>query len=414
MRLLQIAGPVAFTIVPLAVVIPAVLPDDHEPRPLIRADPSQGRHYGLGFVEFNDNGSLRAEWQLSNLLEYASTEGQAGGVILVTFIHGWNSNCHDCNGNLECFKEVLEGIANLQRRIGSRRRVIGVYLGWRGSRFQPGILNQVLTFWNRIETAKQIGEAPDLHRVLWELGEVKRKLKMLNKTSLMVVSAHSMGARALFYALRPDFEREMAAASSGAWCLRGDLDPRNVSSDVTVLVNPAFSAHEYSAIGRFAAAKATDPNETCPPKLLVVSSEADVATSKLYPLAMRAKFRFDPAEYTTIGNFLEYQTHRLKVVRGKVPATAPLSVNGCGCSKVSSKELSSLWQGPGSGSIFKYQEIAGPKYTLALEPTGRNAGPYYVMRVDNQVLVGHSQFYTPAFVDFLVRIVNSKVFTRTG
>jgi hypothetical protein len=415
MRFRRLAWPATIAMLPLAAVIPAVIPDEHEPRRLIRANAEEGRDYGLGFVEFNDNGLLRADWQLSELLDYAHSEGQTGrGIILVTFIHGWNSNCHDCNGNLECFKEVLAAIADLQRKIDSRRRVIGVYLGWRGSRLQPGVLNQVLTFWNRIDTAKQIGEVGDLHRVLWELGEVKRKLKLLNKTSLMVVSAHSMGARALFYALRPDLEREINAASSSAWCLRGDLHPLNVSTDLTVLVNPAFSAIEYASIARFATGKARNQAGICPPKMLVVSSDADPATSKLYPLAMKLKFRFDPAEYTTIGNFPEFQTHRLRVVRGSVPATAPLPVTGCACSKVSANELTSLWDRVQNGSLFEYDSIERPGYALALEANGHPAGPYYVMRVDNQVLIGHSQFYTPAFLDFLIRIVNSKVFLHIG
>ena len=123
MRFRRLAWPATIAMLPLAVVIPAVFPDEHEPRRLIRANAEEGRDYGLGFVEFNDNGSLRAEWQLSELLDYAHSEGQTGGgIILVTFIHGWNSNCHDCNGNLECFKEVLAAIAELQRKIDSRRR----------------------------------------------------------------------------------------------------------------------------------------------------------------------------------------------------------------------------------------------------------------------------------------------------
>ena len=55
--------------------------------------------------------------------------------IIVTFVHGWKHNADYCDNNMCCFRDMLRQISKLDEHYSinePRRRVVGVYLGWRG------------------------------------------------------------------------------------------------------------------------------------------------------------------------------------------------------------------------------------------------------------------------------------------
>ena len=95
---------------------------------------------------------------------------------------------------------------------------------------------------------------------------------------MMIVSAHSMGALAVFHALRQQFESEAV----GSEMLRSN---ERVAVDQTILVNPALSVSEYATLRGLASAMLSLQQQSHP-RLVILSSEEDCVTSRLYPVGM--------------------------------------------------------------------------------------------------------------------------------
>ena len=114
---------------------------------------------------FDDQGQLRDPAQLDRaetlVLEEAGGSNGPGAVVVV-FVHGWRHNASVCDENVVCFREVLTGLDNLERLQAAAsgyepRRVVGVYLGWRGlTAKMPG--PREMTFYKRKAAAHRIGE----------------------------------------------------------------------------------------------------------------------------------------------------------------------------------------------------------------------------------------------------------------
>jgi hypothetical protein len=53
------------------------------------------------------------------------------GAVIITYVHGWNHNGREGNGNLMEFRQALSKMS-LEEQVGMKRPVMGVYLSWRG------------------------------------------------------------------------------------------------------------------------------------------------------------------------------------------------------------------------------------------------------------------------------------------
>ncbi|MEN8260686.1 MAG: esterase, partial [Pseudomonadota bacterium] len=123
-------------------------------------DPDTG--YLLGFVEFDDQGQLHDRAQLNFLLRTLNAEAAKNNLLMVVYVHGWKHNAAPGNDNVASFRKSLEELSKLES-IASRdegrqkRKVTGVYLGWRGLSLKVPVLNN-LTFWERKNTAHSVGQ----------------------------------------------------------------------------------------------------------------------------------------------------------------------------------------------------------------------------------------------------------------
>jgi hypothetical protein len=166
------------------------------------------------------------------------------------------------------------------------------------------LANSVTTFWNRLIAADHLGASDGvLRRLLAGLSQrlagARAGAKADRRSSLLVVG-HSMGARAVFNALRPDL-------------LRTDAAPASLQADLGLLVNPAFSANLFRAVHQ----QSRDCRQGTTP-LLLFSSETDGVTRQLYPAGQTVTYPYADAEPVpffehiyTAANFVEFVTHRL-------------------------------------------------------------------------------------------------------
>lgn len=282
--------------------------------------------FELGFIEFSERGNLfndaRAKFVLDRMNEYASDDR---GLLTVVFVHGWKNNASTSNHNVEEFRKVLHGIASNQRSgMVDGRRIMGLYVGWRGLSLDLPLLNQ-LTFWERKAVAEQIGEngASDLFLSLEELDAQ-------NDKNLLVIIGHSFGGAITLTAFNEVILDRLHVQ------LQSQQPLSRTVADAMVLLNPAIEANEILHIKEQLVRNQSDWQRIASPNLLrVVSTTADQATHKAFPVGqtlgvnlswkqaqlsrdylsnspLQDYFREEKLDTTTAGNFLPFHTQELK------------------------------------------------------------------------------------------------------
>jgi len=206
--------------------------------------------YLLGIIEFDDQGQLFSRAQLDAVLERIEQESATREFLAVVFVHGWKHNAREGDDNLNHFRDVLNRLSATEAALSlgqgvTPRRVIGIYLGWRGlSVSTPGLDN--LSFWDRKNTAQKVGHG-EVTEVLSRLELIRRVRNAqdpgTHQRSRLVVVGHSFGGAVVFTAVAQILESRFLATAG----------PTGVSSDIegfgdlVVLINPAFEALLYSA-----------------------------------------------------------------------------------------------------------------------------------------------------------------------
>ncbi|MGE3801952.1 MAG: hypothetical protein AB7H80_13105 [Candidatus Kapaibacterium sp.] len=279
--------------------------------------------YDLSVIEFLDDGSFAEPAQLErtlNAIEEARTDNP-NGVLVLLFIHGWHHNAdwdiNDPSGtkgdtHFRSFREILRHLTlrEAERYFlqASGRRVLGIYLGWSGA--ADGWLAGLgplknLSFWDRYETAENIGKEDSLRRTLQEIVvAVKDPLKNSSSEteSPLILIGHSMGALMLESAflslLKAEDQpllRQQTASND-----RGVVIQRNGQSfsfpDVLIALNSAADSEIAQEIlqtmedQKFSKKVEADQLNYSPPMLISATSEADSATGKIWRLAQGINF----------------------------------------------------------------------------------------------------------------------------
>src|SRR5262245_20039782 len=93
----------------------------------------------LGFVEFDDHGWLWNAKQMRAVVDRIAEEDKKQGLIIVVFAHGWKHNASWEDDNVASFRGVLTDLQDVENKScteteSSRppRKVVGLYVGWRG------------------------------------------------------------------------------------------------------------------------------------------------------------------------------------------------------------------------------------------------------------------------------------------
>lgn len=388
--------------------------------------------YHLAFVEFDDQGWFWDRKQMEAVLNFFY-ESKNDEFLIFVFAHGWRHNSEPRDTNVICFQRLLERFAIMEREIAARpKQIVGVYIGWRGlsANVQPF---EILSFWDRKNTAQRVG-----------LGGVTEFLNRLNgfrkhknrgrdneKTQL-IVAGHSFGGKVIYSALAHDLIRRATETEPGR---NGEIafDTATSFGDLVVLINPAFEGSLYESLHHAATNRCYGSEQR--PVMLVVTSDADEATSGVFPLGRRIGNLFESTRsegrgeqidtiMNTVGHLDRYRTHRLTLapniasekfeknpIEGECPflsSTAEFDIDN---------ELGFL----GLIRNAKNQMAAEKKNYLTLESFGertipygdeimleRNTDyvpnyPYLVVSTDKSIIPGHNDIYGERFTDFLRR-----------
>ncbi len=372
--------------------------------------PDQPGEYYLSFVEFDDQGQLWDREQLHKVLDSYQPIAGIHDVLLVAFIHGWHHNADPEDGNVKEFRRLLTKLSHVESNGGTGRKVLGVYIGWRGESITIPVINAT-TFWDRKNTAHKVGQQ-GVTEVLLKLEEIVNvKAGMDTATaqpprSRLVTIGHSFGGAVLYTALQQILEDRFIDSRKH----KTSAGDANGLGDLVVLMNPAFEALRYATLYDISQDYCRSYFPSQLPKLAILTSETDRATGWAFPVGRFLSTFFethttlnrhrctdigkiDPmkiaegkADRHTVGHFGPYLTHRL------IPTTtsAQRSTN------FNYRVLQNLWsrQKMSGSFVFENTEL------MHLGNTVSN-NPYLNIQVDQHLIEGHNDIWHDDIVNFL-------------
>ena len=372
--------------------------------------------YLLGFVEFDDLGWAwdRAQGRVL----FREIRRHRGDVLMVLFTHGWKHNADPCDSNVTCFRETLRGLHAAETALygDDARRIVGIYVGWRGDSTRGKLLRQT-SFFGRKSTAHKVGSGALTELIV----RLKEEREMRGKDSRLVIVGHSFGGAAVFSATSQLIMDRLATAALGG-SVRG-------LGDLVVLVNPAFEAARYQPLfetlnEETVGSDPSDPERmaTYPPEqapvLAIFTSKGDTATGKWFSrgralAAGKDKARSDlqrRANRAAVGHFEEFRTHSL-TPKGAAVALARVedrSTEECGCPYGSASQRSMGESDEMRSDLDRLRSLrfAGARAVefgdvVLRQDKGPDHSPILVASVDDSIIKGHNDIYRPAFVDFL-------------
>ena len=408
--------------------------------------------FKVGILEVDRHGSLNPKQrrQVFGMLdeEARSARDDGDNLVILVFIHGWHHGARVCDYNLACFRRLVGGMANVY---GSGRadgktptRFVGIYFAWRGESIDKEGFN-VLTIYNRKRRAEKIGRSGATD-VLLDLDEQYRRLRSAAEeekakgTVLMVTAGHSLGGGMLLSAL----QSKLVGTVGGTEYIRsshprgeptpGQRPPVGGYGDLSILINPAIQAAKFRAFANDLTEVVSDdrlayaPGQT--PTVLVLTSEADRATRRAFPasrwLLPHNWFR-GAAQRKALGHYRPSRTHELTSTldvshewkRRQRPCGCPFYVVGDAlaqlprpkdpASSFTTKLESVLGQLPLARGAPDGADASAPAYALerVFEPGWDDNAPFWVVRVNENIINSHSDIYNEALMRFLVVFLNT-------
>lgn len=342
---------------------------------LIREDAGA---YTLFFAEFDDQGwSYPKEYgaaseQMQHITDSMEIllQDPKEDLSVVVFAHGWKHNAASEDDNVKTFRELLFDLASLEEVAGNNcpRRVIGIYIGWRGAATTLGPVEN-LTFWNRKETAERIAQgdvrllfarlraSQDFANRNWLAAtqEVRRKtiasepkdhvqirakealtpISVCGKKMRLFTAGHSFGGLIVYTSIAQALVRDVADLAyveakqkeKSVPAAERDTPLLEREGDLVVVINPAIEATRLEPLYR--AASEADLPRYHTPIFAAITSENDWATRRAFPVGRFLSTTFDKytdsaersqreANLYSFGHADSFVTHDL-VLRERVP-----------------------------------------------------------------------------------------------
>jgi len=263
------------------------------------------------FVEYDDFGNVFSRAQLDEAVREAHALAREGGIIVV-YIHGWQHNAKSGDPDVESFHRAIQNAQKVDIKMGDKRKILGIYIGWRGKSLNIPWVNN-LTFWERKTTAQSIGDGA-VFELLRKLADSREEFP----SSRLVLVGHSFGAAVMYSSVSHSIMDQIIDdpyVGSGGTPTRD----REKRWDMVVLINPAFEAMQLRPHLELARSRQYMPNQL--PHLILITSEADRATGAAFPAGRYFRSLFNKyydaesgAMYrTAVGHYLPFVTHQLTV-----------------------------------------------------------------------------------------------------
>lgn len=261
------------------------------------------KQYDFGFLEYSEHGNLFNRRIYDELLKHIEIRQKTYSTALVVFVHGWHHNAASTDTNVIAFNKLLSEMAALEIGPFRDHRVVGIYLGWRGSSISVPLLRN-LTFWDRKAVASEVGHG-GVTEALLTLERVSRcgtrdsKCEQAqNPDNRILILGHSFGGAIVLSALSDVFLGKLVNAEilteeecenepgdkDGRWsqkrgapCARAAQFGHGV-----VLLNPAIEANQVLPLKEIMASfRYPDTQDVL---MHVLSSEGDLATRLAFPV----------------------------------------------------------------------------------------------------------------------------------
>ena len=373
--------------------------------------------YRLSFVEYDDKGQLRDRKQMDAVLDEYWRLAKDDDVLLITFVHGWHHSAQPEDGNIASFRKMLAEVSKMEaagskQQGRSKRKILGLYIGWRGDSISVPYINSV-TFWDRKNTAHNVGQqgVTEMLLKLEEIVNVKIGMEEENPppmNSRLVVIGHSFGGAVVYASL------QKVLADRFIDSRRGKLvrDDAKGFGDLVVLMNPAFEALRFSALYDLSQEGCRGYFNTQLPKLAILTSEADYATKYAFSIGRFFSTFFDShvsldrhyctkpgnkgmqamrisegeADRNTVGHFRPYLTHRLNPTKDKKVRKDNYKI----------KQLQTAWAAHTNDVpvAFVGSQLESLKRSNALNP-------YLNIQVDKELINDHNDIWRPQVVAFI-------------
>ena len=241
--------------------------------------------FDIGFIEFTQRGNLYKREHFNRVMDFVDKQSKKeNGVAVFVFAHGWKHNASSKDGNVNQFKEFLSHVA--ENEIVGKRKVIGIYLGWRGKSSTLPIVRET-TFWARKSIAEEIGDGgatevlSELHQILVSQYEKSDENKDVYKNTYVVIG-HSFGGAMVLSAVHDILLHNIISAAKGRRS-NNPVDCEQIErfADGIVILNPALEANRAVLLKE--ATARCQFGDTQAPLLQVLSSDGDIATRVFFP-----------------------------------------------------------------------------------------------------------------------------------
>ena len=248
----------------------------------------------------------------------------------------------------------------------------------------------------------------------------------------LLIMGHSFGGAMVYSAVANVLKSRMVDSRVRS-ALSGSDEPIEGFGDLVVLANPAFEASLYlplhELMTRF---PAFSPRQH--PLLIILASETDSATRSFFKIGRWVSTMFQrtgprssrSALVTTVGNYDEFLTHRARAPEesgGREFKTLLGTVSNCECQlPMSSPGVDSVdrfiallaGRGPGSGPRPEPGCAGTERFeSIELECLSPRALPLWVIRATNEVVSGHSGFFTGPVTDLIRGLITQTALEKS-
>lgn len=238
--------------------------------------------------------------------------------IVLLHVHGWKENADPENAERDAFREILEGIAQGERAIGSNKQVVGLFVAWPAATYAISAMNN-LTFMSRLTVADRISQSSIVAKLIGAVDSILEKRQAQGRDDVFILLGYSLGARILFNATA----QVMLYNAQKAYPPDGSNTYSNIDGpgDLVVLLNPAVSASNYTALDSIRRnTEKFSPDQQ--PVMLTIASDTDLVNRWAYAASRWASFDWRREERTAIGEYPPFMTHRLRIEPSPLPAAS--------------------------------------------------------------------------------------------